>query len=154
MKSKGLIFVLLLTFTVVTAAQESGLGSGVIIGEPTGISAKYWLNGKNAFDIAVAYSFFGANNGLFLKADYLFHLARVNFSNQTFLPFYGFGGKIKFAGKGNNSVGARGVIGVALLLKKAPVDIFIEIAPTFDLLPATGISIGAALGARYYFVIN
>jgi hypothetical protein len=38
-------------------AQDSGFGLGIIIGEPTGISAKQWTGSRTAIDGAVAWSF-------------------------------------------------------------------------------------------------
>ena len=52
-------------------AGESPFGLGVMIGEPTGISGKYWLSPANAIDFAVAWSF--ANDANFhLHTDYLY----------------------------------------------------------------------------------
>ena len=35
-------------------AQGTGVGLGVIVGEPTGVSAKFWTGGNTAFDVAAA----------------------------------------------------------------------------------------------------
>jgi len=35
-------------------SQNSGVGLGVIVGEPTGISAKVWISNNSAFDAGVA----------------------------------------------------------------------------------------------------
>jgi len=51
---------LLLFFTVQgSVAQERGFGLGVIIGEPTGISAKLWTSPVNAFDFGLGWSIGG-----------------------------------------------------------------------------------------------
>src|SRR5689334_8971191 len=52
-------------------AQESP-GVGVILGEPTGISAKFWLDKTEAIDAAAAWSF-GNQDSLQLHANYLLH---------------------------------------------------------------------------------
>ncbi len=151
---KLFLFFSLIIFISNLSAQETGLGAGIIIGEPTGISAKYWLDGQNALDVGLAYSLFKANNGVALHIDYLFHLMHIYISNQTFLPYYGFGGRVKFSGNSQSSLGARGVVGVGWIYKPKPIDVFLEFAPVFDLLPATEISLGVSLGARYYFNVK
>ncbi len=39
-------------------AQNNGFGGGVILGEPTGFSAKLWLDDNSAADFGFGYSFF------------------------------------------------------------------------------------------------
>ncbi len=130
-------------------AQNSGLGLGVLIGEPTGISAKLWLTGTGAVDAAAAWSTRG-NNSLHLHADYLHHFFGLFPVTQGKLPLYvGAGGRIRFAG--NPKFGARVPVGLAYLFPTIPVDIFLEIAPIVDLAPDTGFDINGGIGARYYF---
>ena len=93
-------------------SQEKGFGLGVIIGEPTGISGKYWLNDVNALDFGLAYSFVHSNSAFSLHGDYLFHLPHL-FKSELNLPFYyGFGGRIHFNNKSKSAIGARGVAGI------------------------------------------
>ncbi|MFO7933616.1 MAG: hypothetical protein R6U78_06005 [Bacteroidales bacterium] len=37
------------------------------------------------------------------------------------------------------------------LFESAPIDIFLEVVPTLELLPATGISFEGGIGARFFF---
>lgn len=131
-------------------AQENKFGLGVMLGAPTGFSGKYWLNEENALDFGLAYSFVETNNALSIHADYLYHDARwfPRFDRLDF--YYGFGARIR-SNNDQTSLGIRGVAGLALMLKEAPVDIFIEIAPVFKLIPSTALNMDAAIGARYYF---
>ena len=34
-------------------AQRTGVGAGVILGAPTGISAKFWTSSDNAIDVPI-----------------------------------------------------------------------------------------------------
>jgi hypothetical protein len=52
-------------------AQSSEIG--IIIGEPTGLSAKFWTGGRTAADFGVAWSFSGSGS-IHLHSDYLLHL--------------------------------------------------------------------------------
>ena len=53
-------------------AQDSGFGLGIIVGEPTGISAKLWTTENTALDAALAWSFAG-DGFLRLHSDLLWH---------------------------------------------------------------------------------
>ncbi|MBI3766102.1 MAG: hypothetical protein HY277_06330, partial [Ignavibacteriales bacterium] len=41
----------------ISFSQDRGFGIGILIGEPTGVSVKGWLNATNAIDAGVAWSF-------------------------------------------------------------------------------------------------
>ena len=65
----------LLTLMLVSAtvtAQESGFGLGAIVGEPTGLSWKFWTGSVTAVDGAAAWSF-ADETALHLHADFIFH---------------------------------------------------------------------------------
>jgi len=51
------IILAVIIFSSFSFAQSNGFGLGVILGEPTGISAKYWTSSSTAFDFIVGYSF-------------------------------------------------------------------------------------------------
>ena len=65
MKQFGYAVAALSLFFVVqrSAAQERDLGLGVIIGEPTGISAKLWTSPVNALDFGLGWSYGGDRIG-------------------------------------------------------------------------------------------
>ena len=146
-----LMFSILLIFSISLSAQEKQYGFGVMVGEPTGLSAKYWLNNDNALDFGFAYSFIGSNNGFSLHCDYVYHLNDVIKSNLRLPLYYGFGARIRAANNAKGNLGARGVFGLLYIPEKIPIDTFIEIAPVFNILPETSLGLDIALGARYYF---
>ena len=141
------LFVLLTLSTV--QAQSSGVGLGLIVGEPTGISFKYWTGSTTAFDAALAWSFI--DEGAFhIHGDYIFHNMRLISVPEGTLPFYyGIGARLKTSH--DSRFGVRVPLGLAYLFQNAPVDIFLEIVPILDLTPKTDFSINAAIGARYFF---
>ena len=69
-------FVFLLTFSSINA-QDKNFGIGVILGEPTGLSGKYWISPERAFDAALAYSFLEDNKSFAFHANYLYLLEGV-----------------------------------------------------------------------------
>lgn len=138
----------------VSVAQERKFGLGVMIGEPTGISAKLWTSNSNAFDFGLGWSVIGrgtnSSNRVYLHADYLWHAWNVIHSTERFPLYYGIGGRLRSGGN-EGSIAVRGVVGLAWMPRQTPIDIFLEVAPSFQLTPSTGIVVDAALGARYYF---
>lgn len=145
------VTIFLILFPVKSYSQEKGFGLGVIIGEPTGISGKYWLNETNALDFGLAYSFVNDKSAGSLHSDYLFHLPHL-IKSELNLPFYyGFGGRIRFNSQNKNTIGARGVAGIMWIPASLPIDTFFEIAPVFNLFPETSLHLDLAIGGRYYF---
>ena len=134
----------------ISYSQDHGFGIGIMIGEPTGLSAKYWLNEDNAVDFGLAYSFVRSNSALSLHADYLYHTFDLINSNYSMPVYFGYGVRLRLVHNADNALGARGVIGVCWMSNKSPFDVFLEVAPVFNLFPSTSLNLDAALGARYY----
>ena len=129
--------------------QSSGLGLGLILGAPTGLSMKYWTGPVNAIDGAFAWSV-GKDDGVHLHADYLWHDFRIISVIKGKLPiYYGVGGRILFSDQ--NAVGVRGVAGINYLFEGVPLDIFLELVPILDLAPEMGFDFNGAIGIRYFF---
>ena len=147
------IVVLLLIFSMITLskAQDKGFGGGILIGEPTGLSGKYWLDDSRALDFGLGSSFVHTYTALSLHGDLIFHNFDI-INSQFRLPvYYGFGVRIHLNDKGGNTFGARGVAGIAWMLNNSPIDIFIEMAPVFNLFPETSLQLDISIGSRYYF---
>jgi hypothetical protein len=104
-------------------AQDHGFGMGLILGEPTGLSAKLWTSSDNAFDFAAAWSFKGDGN-LLLQADYVWHFFNLMPVPSGKLPLYiGIGGRVILAD--DPRFGVRIPIGIDYLFAKAPIDVFL-----------------------------
>ena len=148
---KGLVIVVALVSFVSTASlsQDKGFGAGVILGEPTGLSAKVWVSQVNAVDFGLAYSF-RSRGYLHIHADYLWHFTQVIESTERLPLYVGFGGRIG-AGSGRGLFGVRIPAGLAWWIRSAPVELFFELAPIIDLAPSTNFSMNGGIGARYYF---
>ncbi|MBM4171002.1 MAG: hypothetical protein FJ214_03935 [Ignavibacteria bacterium] len=151
MKKFSLLFLFLLIISKFSLAQDKGNGLGIILGEPTGISGKYWLDNTKAIDFGLAYSFVSKNSALSLHADYLYHAFDVIKSTERFPIYYGFGARLRLVNGAENMLGARGVIGIAWLSSKIPIDAFIELVPVFNLFPSTSLNLDLAIGSRYFF---
>ncbi|MHB9031256.1 MAG: hypothetical protein ACYC9O_21010 [Candidatus Latescibacterota bacterium] len=158
MKKIFFSFAFAFAFSILSAALASGqtgsTGVGVIIGEPTGISAKHFLSRRDAIDGALAWSL-ADDSRLHLHVDYLRHDFRVlqdefDISEGQLPLFYGIGGRVRID-EDDSRVGVRFVIGVSYIFEDAPFDTFFEIAPIMDLVPETELNANAGIGFRYWF---
>ncbi|MBI5555246.1 MAG: hypothetical protein HY920_05280 [Elusimicrobia bacterium] len=134
-------------------------GLGVIIGEPTGFSGKYWLNNKEAYDLSVSFRF---SSYLYLSGAYLYHNYDV-FKNAKYASdaslYYGAG--LRLIGDREHRyrkhfrddtydtiLGLRGTIGLSYFIPNQPFEIFIEFSPLLNIAPATDLDFSAGVGAR------
>jgi len=145
-----------------SVARERAFGIGVIIGEPTGISAKLWTSRVNAFDFGLGWSIGGDRIGKFngsynggsrfhFHMDYLWHSFDAIHSDERFSLFYGLGGRINTGAGYDGSLAVRGVFGIAWLPQKTPIDVFFELVPSLQLTSSIGFGIDAGIGIRYFF---
>lgn len=142
------ILILAIFISLNIYSQDSGLGLGIMVGEPTGLSAKMWTSEKTAIDAGLAWSFVGSGY-LRVHADMLVHNFFIDVDKGQ-LPFYfGLGAKLLLAS--DLGLGIRIPVGLAYLFESAPFDVFVEIVPGLDLLPGTDFGIDGAIGVRYFF---
>jgi len=152
-KCKPLIGLCILLFPI---ESMSYWGLGIIIGEPTGISAKYVIGSSNMLHGALSFSL-GDKNSIYLHGDYLWRNHSL-ISADDLAVYYGLGAKIKFSGenrsKGRGSstkLALRVPVGMNYVFPSAPFDIFAEIIPILDLVPNVGIGVKIAIGGRFLF---
>ncbi|MEI7748945.1 MAG: hypothetical protein WCI81_07710 [Chlorobiaceae bacterium] len=131
------------------AHAREGVGLGIIVGEPTGLSMKYWLDDTTAIDAAVAFSS-SDNNPLQFHADYLMHSGITARNSRTLQSYYGVGARIS-NDDNDTRLGIRVPFGVTYNFSKVPVDLFAEIAPVLDVTPDVTLDLNAAVGIRYFF---
>lgn len=144
-----IIFVLVI-LSGVTFAQSNGFGLGIIVGEPTGISAKYWTTSSTAFDFGLGYSF-EKHSRMHLHADYLFHVKNIFNTTENISLYYGPGARLRFVENADARLGFRFDVGVVWIPRNTPVDVFVEIAPLLDIIPETDFSVNGGIGVRYFF---
>ena len=163
-----------LAFASARPARASDIGAGrpfglgIILGDPTGLSGKWYINSEHAIDFAVGAGWFGGYS-LHIHADYLFHFLLT--SHPVFdLPLYiGVGPTFAFwygpdwyhrdrywwtdsyYGDRRFGLGVRVPFGVSFQFNPVPLDLFIEIAPALGLLPGIGFFVEGGVGLRYWF---
>jgi len=168
------LLLLLGSFPSIASAKDAVLpgtgprdfGLGIVIGEPTGLSAKLWTAPLNAIDFGLAFSF---NDYALLFSDYLFHfpgsLGRSSPFVTQLTPYVGIGAVIAFAndrdsdkdrkffGRGRDTLGlgVRVPLGIEWMPPNPRLGVFIELVPGISLVPSTSGFIEGGIGVRYYF---
>lgn len=150
-----------------TSADSSHpFGLGVILGEPSGISGKYWLDNRAAIDGALAFSF---DNYFMLYSDYLYHFPGAFGHSNEFVsrltPYIGIGvmllvetedtgakGRTYFqSNQGSAGLGVRIPLGMEWRPADPHLGVFAELAPGLGIVPATFGFLQGGIGIRYYF---
>ncbi len=167
MKKIHLFFsILLLIFSLqISSAQGPGgksFGFGIMFGDPTGGTLKFWTSRENAFVVDVGSSYFG---GLRFNGDYLWHFDAFNshvvklYAGPGVVVGVGEGHsywykedheRFYFRDRGEAGIAVRGVFGVNIIPKRAPIEIFLELGVLIGISPAFGTGVDTGLGIRFY----
>ncbi len=136
-------------------AERSGdQGIGLMLGNPSGFSYKFWLNDDMAIDGAAGI----AQSEFDIHATLLWHLHGWSKNIKGFeganregdFPLYfGIGPRLLF--EHDEEFGIRFPVGLSYLPNDSLWEFFGEVAPVFRITPDTGIDGDFAIGLRYYF---
>lgn len=155
----------LIFLTAQASFGASGFGAGILLGSPSAISGKYWLNSKTAIDAGLS---FGLSQYYTIYSDYLLHFpggfgSRDHFVSQL-IPYIGVGGVLgivtedratedNYVGKksGSAGLGVRVPIGIEWKSQQPSLGVFVEIAPGLSIMPKTDMFVNGGVGIRYYF---
>lgn len=163
LKTLGLAFLTSVSFAGSGFAFKPAprdFGVGLVLGSPTGLSAKYWLNDRNAFDAAIGFG------DLTVQADYLWH-------SWTIFPqppsgkvagYMGLGAQLEFDDEGDyrhdedyrhhynrTSAGIRIPFGATYFFPRTPLELFLELVPVLEFTDRADLQLDAGLGGRFYF---
>ncbi|MCF7824944.1 MAG: hypothetical protein K9N35_12345 [Candidatus Marinimicrobia bacterium] len=139
-----------------SSAQQRGFGLGVVIGEPTGISMKWWRSSTRAIDAGLGWSI-SQNNTDFqqsrfhLHMDFVRHAYNAINSSERLPVYYGLGASVAGGSENESSLALRFVLGLAWQPARTPIDVFLELAPSLEVIPATNFYLNAGLGIRFFF---
>lgn len=127
-------------------------GVGGQVGDPLGVTAKYWLTENVAFDGAFGLSTY-SHSSVEMHVDILFHDFDMVKPSAGQMPVYigvGLLGRIRTSHH-DNLAGFRFPIGVSYMFEDSPFDAFAEIAPEAIFAPFGRIGFDGAIGFRYWF---
>jgi len=132
-----------------------GIGVGINLGLPTGLSAawrkeaRWHVSGAAAWNISA--------RAFEVHANYNRTLVQIvddNAPNMTFPLTAGIGGTFQTrtsVGNATPIAGIRFPIALMVMPEDFPVDGFVELAPVLELYPGSRFAMDAAVGARVYF---
>ena len=143
-----MIVLLMLSYSLLTLANEKGLG--VSFGNPTGLNGKYWLGENTAIDGGMGLSL-GQSVNFSVHSDFLYH-QKVAFYFKDEHPldlYYGVGARFEFADAIEG--GIRVPVGLLYNITEQSADVFVEAAPIIDIISRKGLELHLLSGARYYF---
>jgi hypothetical protein len=144
-----------------TGGSDKGVfGLGIIAGEPTGVSGKYYLGNDTAIDGAIGFAIIG--RGFQAHSDFLWHPIVIDQKESFVLPLYvGVGARILRHNSGGSDdvdhtrIGLRVPVGILFDFTEIPLDVFAEVAGVGDYRTAGdsdfALDINLGVGARYYF---
>jgi len=133
------------------ATPDKRFGVGMMLGEPTGASFKGWLSDVSAIDGLLGVSL-AEDEDFTVQAGYLYHFNDLVRLDENRLTFYVGGGPRYVARDHKDDLfGIRTVGGVSYMFDKAPLDIFFEVGPVFDLTPHVEVRYTVGIGVRYRF---
>ncbi len=162
-------FIILLVFAIVfisnhTLAQGPmgrDFGFGLILGDPTGGTIKYWFSSENALVVSIGGSYFGSPR---INAEYLWHFDAFN--SQVVKLYAGIGGVIGFGeGRGwfrkhddddfwyrkeGTGLAIRAIFGLNIIPRRTPLEIFAEAGPLIGVSPDFGSALDVSVGIRFY----
>lgn len=143
-------FILFLFLTIFILPQQNNFGVGVILGNPTGISAKMWLNNVNSIDAALGYSI-GKHNRMHFHSTYLWQDNNSLASNVMLKPHFGIGFMMRAKDEETTVFGVRGAVGINWYPTGVKLEVFAEVAPILKLAPATDFDLNGGVGVRFLF---
>jgi len=162
------------------AATRGGsrpFGLGLVLGEPTGLTAKLYLQQSFALQMGVGWvDDFNDDNGLHLNLDFLWHPVVLAREASFTLPFYlGVGMRFLdhdyryyyargvYYGYHDSRLGVRAPFGLLMDFTRVPLDLYLEVALVVDVLffnedyyepyryGRDRVNWNAGIGVRYYF---
>lgn len=146
-------------------AQTDGVGFGASIGvtngasafdrNPVGVNAKAWLSDRQAVSGMTSFFIGGTTSTApsywILQGDYLFHNFNELEVDEGYLALHvGAGGQFTVFEDALNQFALRAPVGVNYMLGSAPVDIFVEVAPSLRITDPAALRFDGAIGFRYF----
>jgi hypothetical protein len=158
---KQLIYVLILLALIFfissidMRADEKKAGIGFILGEPCGITGKFFFDETHTIDLG-----FGAviDDGYYVYGDYLRHFDNA-MPLKNLSIYFGLGPGLHHHDSDHyrkhddhhNDFEIRVPIGVEYTFSKVPLGAFVELVPALIIIPHIDFEFRGGIGMRYYF---
>jgi hypothetical protein len=144
------LLILMLVPAALAAARHASTGIGFQIGEPTALSAKFWLSSRNAIDAALGWNLVAEK--FTVQAGYLWHFPQ-SVRSGSFALYVGVGGILgggssRDTGEGEALFGVRVPLGLEYIIRSF--GLYAQLDPRVNLLPGIGPGLGGGIGFRFY----
>ncbi len=156
------------------AAPHGNTGLGIVLGDPTGITVKHWMDSRSAIDGGLAYAL---SDFVLIYGDYLYHFnihpggggkdAEFKRFLSDLRPYIGVGGLLLASTRATRTqkalyvdttgtssslgLGLRIPLGLEWIPSGPPIGVFLELAPGIGIIPGTFAMLNAGIGVRFYF---
>ncbi|MEO0214192.1 MAG: hypothetical protein ABIL12_01595 [candidate division WOR-3 bacterium] len=144
---------LLLASSALTTTPNSGISIGIVIGDPTGLSLKFWGIGQNsALQVHVGGGGFVGPADLSVSGSLLFHAL---LTRET--PINSYLGVGAFAGIDHGDKAIFGILvplGLEFIFTEVPLDLFIEIPPAVGFTTEGDVRAGLTFGIGLRFILK
>ena len=138
-------------------AEHAGgpFGLGLAVGAPTGVAGKLWLGDWSAVQFSAGGDA-GEYQDLAMTADYVLQFRPFETGEPDVSVPLHIGAGVNLGGNfaenvaGMWHVGPRAVVGMSVMMKDLPIDIFFEVAPTVYVIEEFGWSFDGQIGIRHY----
>ena len=135
---------------LIPSPARADLGVGVMAGEPTGFSFKWWKEEGTAVDAAAGWSL--GDEHFYAHCDYLWPYTIKAGSIGGGAPlYYGIGARVVLHEHSDATIGVRRPVGLDYMFDNGRVDIFVEIAPVLIVIPEGDFDVSGGVGVRFYF---
>lgn len=147
---RSILIISLVLLSMNALTQKGEFGMGIILGNPTALSVKYWTGELTALDASLGYRYSNANH-LYLNTDFLFHLWDFQKEEGTIRVYFGAGAGLGFIS--DLSIGLRMPVGASLFLDNIPLELFAELVPGIQLFGEGDVRfmMEGYIGAHWYF---
>lgn len=135
--------------------EQKRFGVGLVAGEPTGFTAKWYFAESLAIDGIASWSF--VDESFTLISDVTWDIVELDVNtNEVSVPVYiGAGALLGFDQGGKNDgktlFGVRVPVGIAAQWENHPFEVFLEVAPGIGFAPSTDFHMTGGIGARFFF---
>ena len=130
-------------------AEGGPFGLGIIVGQPTGLTAAFELSENTMIDAALGLELFD-NRDFYLHVEFDYFLPTLVSGSSVSLDGYlGIGGF--FANHNDPVIGARAPFGLSLWFTNVPLQLFAELSLLLPITPDVDLHVRGAGGFRYYF---
>lgn len=148
---KAILFTVLLTLIVLphrAAALTPGreVGVGIVLGEPSGVLAQFFMTRKSVLDVTAAWSF---DQWFMVAADYQTYNYIAD-APPEWRWYYGVGGYAAFPENEDGIVGVRVPLGISYSFPRSFIDLWLEIDPALKLVPKTEAALQGGLGVTLW----